>query len=482
MTVQQELLQKVGASGAEKIAEAQKVSKATVEEIKKEAAQMKAAAGFRNAALKGLAKQFSQDSLLKTSEVVELQAKIQRLESELGQYKAKEEEEVRAVMLKRIENLILKWVYRSRFKRSISLAVGTKVGGELDSIKERTGILKLWVEREDRYLILLRVLQKEFIDKVPDSVFAGRHQQKFALQGFNSMKQAVTKLIQAHEPICSWLKQAVYYETGEAAKTGPIWDKIIEAIDDVYESYFSWMFVMQDIYARLRQTNEKYKAFSWELCQAVSATGLGAQSEDNMWYLPVIQMSNYGLLLQRLVELTPDFHCEHSVLCTKVNNLKETSLAVEKRSIGLQKLAGIQKKMKKCPYNYVSMDHHYVMEGTLDVKDKDHDTEMRVIMLLRELVILAKPSPDKSLEFEREIKFANCISLNSTVHQGHQRVDGKMQNQIDNQFDMELDDGEHIIFSGHSKDNKTQAWLVAFTEALEDCLNQPCTDAATLVI
>ena len=56
---------------------------------------MKAAAGFRNAALKGLvcictavsyaklkdevqAKQFSQDSLLKTSEVVELQAKIQR--------------------------------------------------------------------------------------------------------------------------------------------------------------------------------------------------------------------------------------------------------------------------------------------------------------------------------------------------------------------------------------------------------------------
>merc|ERR1711861_20136 len=125
------------------------------------------------------------------------------------------------------------------------------------------------------------------------------------------MKQAVTKLIQAHEPICSWLKQAVYYETGEAAKTGPIWDKIIEAIDDVYESYFSWMFVMQDIYARLRQTNEKYKAFSWELCQAVSATGLGAQSEDNMWYLPVIQMSNYGLLLQRLVELTPDFHCEY---------------------------------------------------------------------------------------------------------------------------------------------------------------------------
>ena len=35
-----------------------------------------------------------------------------RLEGELGQYKAKEEEEHRGVMMKRIENMILKWVYR----------------------------------------------------------------------------------------------------------------------------------------------------------------------------------------------------------------------------------------------------------------------------------------------------------------------------------------------------------------------------------
>ena len=52
------------------------------------------------------------------------------------------------------------------------------MGGELDSIKERTGILKLWVEREDRYLTLLRVLHKDFIEKVPESCFTGRHQQK----------------------------------------------------------------------------------------------------------------------------------------------------------------------------------------------------------------------------------------------------------------------------------------------------------------
>lgn len=41
---------------------------------------------------------------------------------------------------------------------------------------------------------------------------------------------------------------------------------------------------------------------------------------------------------------------------------RDTSLAVEKRSIRLQQLAAIQKKMKNCPTNYVSMEHNFVME------------------------------------------------------------------------------------------------------------------------
>lgn len=59
------------------------------------------------------------------------------------------------------------------------------------------------------------------------------------------MSKAVSRLIEAHHPICDWVKQAVYFETGEAARTAPIWDQLIATIDQVYELYFSWMFVMQ---------------------------------------------------------------------------------------------------------------------------------------------------------------------------------------------------------------------------------------------
>ena len=42
-----------------------------------------------------------------------------------------------------------------------------------------------------------------------------------------------------------WLEQAILYETGEAGQTVYIWDDLDKIVDRLYETYFSWFFVMQ---------------------------------------------------------------------------------------------------------------------------------------------------------------------------------------------------------------------------------------------
>ena len=120
------------------------------------------------------------------------------------------------------------------------------------------------MRREQKYTALLRSLLNDFVLQLSDEWFDQPESPKYALHGLHSIKACLLNIVAAHEQLGArfkqvssllrlywlrvlslWLEQAILYETGEAGQTVHIWDDLDKIVDQLYETYFSWFFVMQ---------------------------------------------------------------------------------------------------------------------------------------------------------------------------------------------------------------------------------------------
>ena len=119
------------------------------------------------------------------------------------------------------------------------MAQNTRVEG-LQLLKNRTKVLKMVLEREHKYRVLVTVLLEEFVNKLPDSWFSQPKSKKYALLGFQGIKKCLQQILEAHAPLEARFQQVrrrlccLWYESCGKSCTSPCAMCCVQALRAVY--------------------------------------------------------------------------------------------------------------------------------------------------------------------------------------------------------------------------------------------------------